>query len=577
MWTNCAVRHIIENWLEAAKGEHRLRLPQPVLCLLCILFPFCSSLLYSISFSDTGSPDDLAAAIETAMSDEQALAQTFMLGWVGAEPSPLIIDWIRDRNIGGIKIFGWNTEDTLRLAKTVGTLQQASLAGPFNIPLLVATDQEGGWIRHVKGSTSETPGNMAIGASGYPRDAYLAGYYIGRELAVLGINMNFAPTVDLFTNRDSALIGTRAFGNDPVQAGILGAAFMKGQQAAGVIPTAKHYPGHGGTDLDSHGVLPKIEVPFETLWNRELVPYRMLAAEGLPAVMSGHLAFPQTAAASDPASLSPWFLKDILRDKIGYRGIVITDDLMMNGATTWAGSLSRAAKQALLAGNDIVMLSKTPSLYDPIWTFLLGAMKDDIEFRQRVRDAARRTLITKLHYLRGEYAVPYIPDLRKVETELPNSEGSAFFLNLAARSVTLIKPSHASADSAFPLKPENAGRVLLAGQFPDFFKAGKAAFPGAASCRYSETQGPAELVSMSRNADTVIFCLSDMAGLRMLRNLEPLKKKVIVLSVLSPVYLESVPWVHGALAVYSYAPESFAAGFSAIIGRIPAGGKLPYD
>jgi beta-N-acetylhexosaminidase len=540
-----------------------------------ILLTFFSCSLFSLNFSDNGTPEELAAAIEQAMTDDQALGQVFMLGWVGAEPSPLIMDWIRDRNIGGVKIFGWNTEDTTRLARTVGSLQEASLKGPFKIPLLVATDQEGGWIRHVKGSTSETPGNMAIGASGYPRDAYLAGYYIGRELALLGINMNFAPTVDLFTNRDSELIGPRAFGSNPVNVGILGAAFMKGQQAAGIIPTAKHYPGHGDTDLDSHGVLPRIEVTFETLWDRELIPYRMLAAEGLPAVMSGHLAFPQTEAAMTPASLSSWFLHDLLREKIGYRGIIITDDLMMNGATSWAGSLSRAAKQALLAGNDIILFSKTPNLFDPVWTSLSNSMKEDAEFRSRVRDAARRTLAIKLRYLRGDHAVPFIPNLQKVASGLPDPEGSAFFLNLAARSVTVVKPPRGEQSAVFPLKPENAGKVLLAGQYMDFFKAGKAAFPDAVSFWYSDFS--AELLSYARRSDTIIFCLSDYTGVRLLRQLEPLKKKVIVLSVLSPVYLESVLWVDGAVAVYSYAPESLAAGFSVITGRISAGGKLPYD
>jgi beta-N-acetylhexosaminidase len=546
------------------------------LLFFSLLLTLFSSLLFSLSFSDNETPEELAAAIEQAMTDDQALGQVFMLGWVGAEPSPLIMDWIRDRNIGGVKIFGWNTDDTTRLARTVGALQQVSLKGPFKIPLLVATDQEGGWIRHVKGSTSETPGNMAIGASGYPRDAYLAGYYIGRELALLGINMNFAPTVDLFTNRESELIGPRAFGSNPVNVGILGAAFMKGQQAAGIIPTAKHYPGHGDTDLDSHGVLPRIEVSFETLWDRELIPYRMLAAEGLPAVMSGHLAFPQTTAAMTPASLSSWFLQDLLREKMGYRGIIITDDLMMNGATSWAGSLSRAAKQALLAGNDIILFSKTPNLFDPVWTFLSSSMKEDAAFRLRVRDAARRTLAIKLRYLRGDKAVPFIPNLQKVINGLPDPEGNAFFLNLAARSVTLVKPPPQDGSSAvFPLKPENAGKVLLAGQYLDFFKAGKAAFPGAVSYWYSEVN--TELMTYARQSDTIIFCLSDYAGVRLLRQLQPLKKKIIVLSVLSPVYLESVPWVDGAVAVYSYAPESLAAGFSVITGRIAAGGKLPYD
>jgi beta-N-acetylhexosaminidase len=546
------------------------------LIIFTILLTLLTTFMFALNFYDDGAPEELAAAIEQAMTDEQALAQVFMLGWVGAEPSPLIMDWIRDRNIGGVKIFGWNTEDTVRLARTVGALQEESLRGPFHIPLIVATDQEGGWIRHVKGSTSETPGNMAIGASGYPRDAYLAGYYIGKELAMLGINMNFAPTVDLFTNRESELIGPRAFGNNPVNVGILGAAFMKGQQAAGVIPTAKHYPGHGDTGLDSHGVLPSIHVSFEILWERELVPYRMLIAEGIPAVMSGHLAFPQTQAATAPASLSPWFLQDILRKKMGYRGIVITDDLMMNGATLWAGSLSRAAKQALMAGNDIILFSKTPNLFDPVWTFLVSSMKEEDDFRRRVRDSARRALETKLRYLRGDKAVPPVPDLRKVEAGLTDPEGSAFFVNLAARSVTIVKPAQ-NKSAVFPIKPENAGRVLLAGQYLDFFKVGRAAFPGASAYWYSETDGIGELLTFARRADTIIFCLSDYAGVRILRQLQSLGKKVIVLSVLSPVYLENVSWVDGAVAVYSYAPESLAAGFSVIIGRIAAEGKLPYE
>jgi beta-N-acetylhexosaminidase len=541
------------------------------LLFLLSLFSVVRAQIPALSFEDPLPPETLALKLTRAMSDEEALAQVFMLGWVGAEPSPLIMDWIRDRHIGGVKIFGWNTRDTRRLAQTVGELQKASLAGAYGIPLLVATDQEGGWIRHVKGSTSETPGNMAIGASGVPRDAYLSGYYIAKELALLGINMNFAPTVDLFTNRESTLIGTRAFGSDPVRTGILGAAFMKGQQAAGVIPTAKHYPGHGDTGLDSHGVLPRIDATFEALWDRELSPYRIMAKEGLPAVMSGHLSFPNTQAADTPASLSSYFLDEVLRERIGFKGLIITDDLMMNGASAWAGSLSRAARQALMAGNDVIMLSKTPSLFDPVWTTLQEAMKTDEAFRNRVRDACRRTLKLKLQYLRGEASVPSIPDLKKIEDELPDPKGSAFFLDLAARSVTVIKPA------AIPVHAEEAGRVLLAGQYEDFFQAGRRAFPGAVSYRYSSSRGTSELVSYARDADTVIFCLSDGTDLPVLRSLEPLKKRIIVLSVLNPVYLEQVSWVDAVLAVYSYAPESFIAGFSVILGRVPGRGRLPYE
>ncbi|MDR3161293.1 MAG: glycoside hydrolase family 3 protein [Spirochaetaceae bacterium] len=542
----------------------RRRLVFPLLFLLGLR-------VFAQNFADPAEAEVLAASLIAAMSDEEALAQTFMLGWVGAEPSPLIIDWIRDRKIGGIKIFGWNTGDTLLLAETVGTLQRIALDSRFHIPLLVATDQEGGWIRHVKGATSETPGNMAIGASGYPLDAYYSGYYIGRELAVLGINMNFAPTVDLYTNRDSTLIGPRAFGEDPVQAGILGAAFVKGQRDAGIIATAKHYPGHGDTDLDSHGVLPQINASFEELWDRELIPYRILSREGTPAIMSGHLAFPNTQAGMAPASLSPWFLGDILRDRIRFRGLIITDDLMMNGATAAVGSVSRAAKQALMAGNDIIMFSSTPNLSDPVWTSLAASMREDPEFRTRVRDAARRVLEIKLRFLRGEKAVPAIPDPAKIAASLPDPEGQAFFLDLAARSVTVV-----SGERAFPLTPEQAGNVFLAGNYADFFTAGRTAFPGASAYWYPPSGESGEFVSLARTADTIIFCLSDSAGLKMLQSLKGLGKRVILFSVLSPVYLEEVSWVDASLAVYSYAPESFIAGFSAILGRIVPQGRLPF-
>jgi len=552
-----------------------------LLCVIQILifFPLFSPLLLFAqtrpSFNDPRPPSELAAAIENAMTDEQALAQLYMLGWVGEEPSPLIIDWIRQRDLGGVKIFGWNTSDTLRLARTVGELQKASMESTFNIPLLIATDQEGGWIRHVRGATSETPGNMAIGASGYPRDAYLSGYYIGKELALLGVNMNFAPTVDLFTNRASTVIGPRAFGNDPVRTGIFGAAFARGQLAAGVIPTAKHFPGHGDTDLDSHGILPRINISYDTLWNRELIPYRMLVSEGVPAIMSGHLAFPLIDSSLAPASLSSWFLRDVLRERIGFNGIVITDDLNMVGATSYTNSLTRTAKQAIIAGNDIIMFSNTHTLSDPIWTYLINSMKTEEDFRKIVRASARRVLELKLTYLRGEKAVPYIPDLARVAAELPDPDGSAFFLNLAARSVTIVKPD--LPENIFPLTREKAGRVLLTGKYSDFFRYGRLAFPNNNIFWLSQETEPLNLINAARSADTIIFCLSDRIDLRLLYNLRQLDKPVYVVSILSPFLIENVDWVTGAVAVYSYAPESFAAGFSVITGKIPAFGTLPYE
>jgi beta-N-acetylhexosaminidase len=244
---------------------------------------------------------------------------------------------------------------------------------------------------------------------------------------------------------------------------------------------------------------------------------------------------------------------------------------MMNGATQYAGSLSRAAKQALIAGNDIIMFSQTPNLNDMVWTYLLSSMKEEPEFRQRVLDACRRVLAMKLEYLRGEKKVPYIPDLKKVEDELTDPEGAAFFLDLAARSVTLV-----NGKDVFPLTQQKAGKVLLVGNYNEFFSAGRNAFPNAVSYRYNPPQAATELIALARNADTIIFCLEDRAGSRALQQLRDLNKRVIAFSVLSPAYLDEVSWADASVAVYSYSTESFIAGFSAILGRISGGGRLPF-
>ncbi|MDR1257277.1 MAG: glycoside hydrolase family 3 protein, partial [Spirochaetaceae bacterium] len=194
---------------------------------------------FALNFFDDTDADDLAATLAGEMSDADALAQTFMLGWrdIGSAPSLLIQEWITRRRVGSVKVFGWNTADTRQLALNIGTFQRLAARSPYAIPLLVATDQEGGLVRHVKGNTSDTPGAMAVGASGFPEDAYYSGYYIGRELAVIGINMNFAPVVDLYTNHSSVLIGPRSFGDYPEYAGVMGIAFARGLLKAGVIPT----------------------------------------------------------------------------------------------------------------------------------------------------------------------------------------------------------------------------------------------------------------------------------------------------------------------------------------------------
>lgn len=552
-----------------------------VLLINLMLTVFCSALFAqqnTVNFWSKLPNEELARRIADEMTDTELLSQTFMFGWAGAEPPELLYQWV-ERGLGSVKVFGWNTDDIYLVAKSISSLQTRAGENRFQIPLFVATDQEGGWIRHVKGDTSITPGNMAIGAGGYPVDSWKTSYYISREIKALGINMNFAPTVDLFTDHDSTIIGTRSFGDDPDKTGILGAAFVSGAQAAGVIPTAKHFPGHGDTSLDSHGRLPVINIDFETFKTRELIPYLYLIKEKVPAIMSGHLSFPQIETSGAPASLSYYFLTELLRNQLGYEGLIITDDMMMVGATVYAGTMSNAFKMALDAGNDIILSSTTARLNETLWTRNLDLMSTDAAFRERVKDAARRVIKAKLDYFKSGNAAPLHPDSSSIDSYIPDPEGDKFFLEQACRSVTVEK------QGSLPLTADKAGRVLLMGSLTSFFKAGKQRWPDAGEFHYTYETGPNEtqwvldnLPSVAAGYDTVIICVSSENHKKIAEYFKGSSKRVIVLCNMDPILAEDMHWVDSILLGYSWRCDySLKAMIGAVNGEFVPQGIKPYN
>ncbi|MFP4564345.1 MAG: glycoside hydrolase family 3 protein [Spirochaetia bacterium] len=537
-------------------------------------------LLSGLGYADPARWDDIepdeAEIIVEEMTDTELLGQVLMLGYDGTVPSPEILEWIREGRIGGIKIFGWNVGSLPGLARSIARMQRAASETPKGIPLFIATDQEGGWVRHIKEETSITAGNMAIGATRLPRDAYFTGYYIGRELRTLGVNMNFAPTVDVYTNPEAHVIGPRAFSSDPLETARLAVAYFRGLDATGVIATAKHFPGHGRADVDSHGALPLIDATLEDLWETDLLPYRFLVREGLPAIMGGHLGFPGITGKIEPATLSSYFQTEILRNRLGFEGIAITDDLRMSGVADTGDPLEDIALKALDAGNDVLMISRTPEEHEMIWERLHREMRASPSFRAKILEAAKRILRIKIAYLKSPDAVPLYPDPDEVRSVIPDPEARDFFFELACRSVSLI-----SGDS-LPLTSDRLGRVLLAGQYRRFLDAGKARFPEADTYYFSyepfHTAVRAEKERFTRlagNYDTVIFCLANPNSLEILETLSETDVRVIVFSVLSPVYLDEIEWADTAIAVYGTGNESFTAGFAVLSGDYEPEGTLP--
>lgn len=529
-------------------------------------------------FWDEGAPALLAESIVATMTDEEMVGQVLMYGYNGTIPSKAILDWIENRYIGGVKIFGWNADNIPDMVQGISRMQTAASRTRLAVPLFVATDQEGGWVRHVKGSTSITAGNMAIGASAFPFDGYFSGFYIGRELKAMGINMNFAPTVDVYLNPEAHVIGPRAFSDDPVKTASLAVAYYHGMKDVGIICTAKHFPGHGNTDQDSHIGLPRILSSLDTLWKTELVPYRFLIKEGLPAVMSGHIAYPEITGDDAPASLSEKLLTALLREKMGFGGIIITDDLKMEGVNGAGLDDGQIAVKALSAGNDMIMVSRGTETHEAIWKALLAEYRKNEDFKKSITASVTRILSTKLEYLKGPNAVPLNPDAARLPDTVPDKQGKGYFFDLACRSVTVIR------DGKIPLSGNKGNRVLLVGQFDEFFSAGKEKLPGADtvsvtyqpfySADFSEIQ---QVRKKAAGYDTVIFCLANPRSLQFLKGLKDLGDRVIVLSVLTPVYLREAPWVGSALALFGTGIESFQAGFAALLGDYKPEGTMPFS
>ena len=496
-----------------------------------------------------------------------------MISYPGADPDETSIQWIEERNLGGIKIFGKNVGSLPKLAENIGIMQDKASKTRLRIPLLTATDQEGGWVRHIKFNTSETAGNMSLGASGIPSDSLMSSLYINRQLKVLGINMNFAPTVDIYFNPDNMVIGPRAFSADPQQTAELAKAWYEGAEEAGIIATAKHFPGHGRTDKDSHGALPIIKATLEEIEQSDLVPYKTLIEEGIPAVMAGHLAFPNITGGNRPATISRELLKGVLRDKLGFQGIIITDDMIMAGASSYISSTANACLESIKSGADMVLVSTDSETFDMAYKLVVKEMRKDPDFRHQVQESVLRILAVKLHYLKPQGEQAMIPDMAAVRSFFPDRQADSFFYRQCCRSVSFIR----DADEEFiSLEGKN---VLFVG--PRYFLSeALRRYPKAGTYQIvpyfydTDDWHPYELGHLIPKYDKVVFCVAGPAHASMLSRLRIFKDEIVVFSLLTPAFIDDVTWAKG-IAVYGRNSSSIAAGLAAMAGEYTPAGKVP--
>jgi beta-N-acetylhexosaminidase len=315
---------------------------------------------------------------------KEKIGQLFMCGFDGLEPTDDIMNLIKEYGIGGVIYFRRNVRDASQVEALSGKLQQASAD-----PLFIAIDQEGGMVVRLEEGVTVMPGAMAQGAADNEALTREAARWSGAELREIGINMNFAPCLDVNNNPYNPVIGVRSYGEDPAQVARLGTAAIRGYREGGVSAVAKHFPGHGDTAADSHHELPSVPHDVDRLNKVELYPFRVAIEQGVDAIMTAHVVFPAFEPSGLPATLSKKILTGLLRNQLGFKGVIVTDCLEMNAIAETFG-VARGAVEAIKAGSDLILVShrlvrQTAALEAVMEAVMTGEIPES-----RIDEAARR-------------------------------------------------------------------------------------------------------------------------------------------------------------------------------------------
>ena len=398
------------------------------------------------------------------------------------EPSDLteinseVAEVIDKYDLGGVILFAENVKEISQTTTLILDLQEVAINDKDgNLPLLITLDQEGGIVTRL-GEGTNLPGNMALGATRSEKSSYDAGYLIGRELNALGVNVNFAPVLDTNNNPENPVIGVRSISSNPELVGKLGKNIAKGIQDQGVAATAKHFPGHGDTSTDSHYGLPMVNKSIEELRETELKPFKIAIENGIDMIMTAHIQFPQIEkdtfiSKKDgsqiviPATLSDDIITGILREEMGYDGVVITDAMNMKAISDHFGELE-STKMAINAGIDIILMptilrnNEDVKKLDYIVNGILDSIKSGEIKEEEITDSAER--IVKLKIYRGiidlkNNNVSLEEKIKKAKETVGSIENRNIERRIAEEAITITK----NEDNILPLNPKEGEKVLL--------------------------------------------------------------------------------------------------------------------
>ncbi|MGW0864521.1 glycoside hydrolase family 3 protein [Streptomyces sp. NPDC002611] len=487
--------------------------------------------------------------------------------------------------VGGIIYFAWahNTREPHQIADLSNGIQRASLGLPRGLPVLISTDQEHGIVARVGKPATLFPGAMAVGAGRSRSDARTLGRIAGAELRAMGIRQDYSPVADVNVNPANPVIGVRSFGADPRAVAGLVAAEVAGYQGSGVAATAKHFPGHGDTNVDSHTGFPTITHSRE-LWEKlDAPPFRAAIAAGIDSIMTAHLMVPALDDSGDPATLSRPILTGILRERLGYDGVVVTDSLGMEGVRTKYGD-ARVPVLALKAGVDQLL---NPPKLDLAWNAVLTAVREGELTEARLDESILRVLRLKAKL--GLFRSPYVsqggvdrtvgvrPHLKAADriaertTTLLVNEGRLLPLSRRRHPKVLV----VGADPASPSGTTGPPTGVLAGALSELGFTATALSTGTAP----SVATIAKAVAAARDADAVVAATYNVTAgssqKTLVEQLVATGRPVVAVAIRNPYDIAQLPSVPACLAAYSWTDVELRAAARVLAGRVKPRGKLP--
>ena len=372
-------------------------------------------------------------SLKTNLSLKEKIGQLFMCGFEGTTPSNEIVDLIQNYYIGGVIYFSRNITNTKQVFQLSNSLQELSLKST-SIPLTVSIDQEGGMVARIIHDVTLSPGNMALGSTRNIDYTKKLASIVGEELRLLGINMNFAPCIDVNNNPKNPVIGVRSYGENPQLVSEFGIAAVEGYQNSNISAVVKHFPGHGDTNVDSHLGLPIIPHSIDRLVHLELMPFQQTIQQNVDAVMVAHVAFPAIDEAIVPSTLSETIVTDLLRKKLNYNGVVMTDCMEMKAIIDHYG-IEEAAILAIEAGNDLVLVSHTYERQKAAIEAVEKAVENGRISIDRINESVDRLLKLKS---KRELAT-WEKDWNLAKSKIAKEEHVSLAREVSEKSITIVK------------------------------------------------------------------------------------------------------------------------------------------